>query len=58
MLKVYCADKIESEIRKQATEAGVPYSHYLAPFLQAIAKKELVMVPHFPPPTQQPTKAA
>ena len=54
MLKVYCAAKIEEQIRKQAAEAGVPYSHYLAPFLQAVANKSLVMTPHFPPP--QPPK--
>jgi len=36
----------------------VPYSHYLAPFLKAIADGSLVMVPHFPPPAQQAQKAA
>ena len=50
MLKVYCAAKIEASIRKKAAEMGVPYSHFLAPFLQAIANDTLTMVVHFPPP--------
>ncbi|MBO2010851.1 hypothetical protein [Hymenobacter negativus] len=58
MLKVYCASKIEEDIRKLAAEQGVPYSHLLAPFLKAIADRTLVMVPHFPPPKPQPGKAA
>lgn len=49
MLKVYCADKIEEAIRKKARAQGVPYSHYLAPFLEAISTGALTMAPHFPP---------
>jgi hypothetical protein len=58
MLKVYCASKIEDEIRKKASEMGVPYSHFLAPFLQAIADGSLTMVVHFPAPKPQSSKSA
>jgi hypothetical protein len=58
MLKVYSAPSIEDAIRKQAALLGVPYSHYLAPFLQAIADGRLTMVPHFPAPQPSVQKAA
>jgi hypothetical protein len=58
MLKVYSSAPIEDAIRKKASELGVPYSHYLAPFLKAIADGSLTMVPHFPPPVAGQQKAA
>jgi hypothetical protein len=45
MLKVYTTPYIEDAIRKQASKLGVPYSHYLAPFLKAIADGQLLLTP-------------
>ncbi len=53
MLKVYCAPYIEDTIRKQASQLGVPYSHYLALFLKAIADGQLTLTPQLVP--AQPT---
>ena len=50
MIKVFPAAEVEDEIRKKAAKAGIPLTHYLAPFLNAIAAGQLVMVPHFPLP--------
>ena len=58
MIKVFPASAVEEKIRKQAADLNLPLTHYLAPFLKAIADGTLVMVPHFPAPVFQPDKAA
>ncbi|KUG06884.1 hypothetical protein [Solirubrum puertoriconensis] len=50
-LKLNPAESIADEIRKQAASLGISVNAYMAPYLNAIARKELVMVPHFPPPS-------
>jgi hypothetical protein len=52
-LKLNPAESIADAIRKQASEMGISVNAYMAPYLDAIAKKNLIMVPHFPPPAQQ-----
>lgn len=52
-IKANLVEANEDAIRAQAAKAGVPINAYLAPFLNAIATGQLVMVPHFPPPQQQ-----
>jgi hypothetical protein len=49
-LKLNPAETIADEIRKQASALGISVNAYMAPYLNAIATKQLVMVPHFPPP--------
>lgn len=52
-IKANLVEANEDAIRSQAAKAGIPINAYLAPFLNAIATGQLVMVPHFPPPQQQ-----
>lgn len=44
---------VEKKLKQKAAQAGVSLNAYLAPYLNAIAEGTLVMVPHFPPPSQQ-----
>jgi hypothetical protein len=52
MIKCTPATEVEDKIRKQAAALNLPLTHYLAPFLKAIADGTLTMVPHFPPQSQ------
>jgi hypothetical protein len=54
MIKCFPAQEVEDKIRKQAAELNVPLTHYLAPFLKAIAEGRLTMEPNFP--AQHPTQ--
>lgn len=58
MIKCFPATEVEDKIRKQAADLNMPITHYLAPFLKAIADGNLTMVPHFPPPAPAQQKAA
>jgi hypothetical protein len=58
MIKCFPATEVEDKIRKQAADLNIPLTHYLAPFLKAIADGELRMVVHFPPANQPLKKVA
>lgn len=58
MIKGFSATEVEDKTRKQAADLNLPITHYLAPFLKAIADGKLTMVPHFPPQVAGPQRAA
>lgn len=56
MLKLYPPGPVEDAIRKEAADLGIPITQYLAPFLKAIADKQLMLTPQLAPILPTPTR--
>ena len=59
-VKVDMDPELEDEFRKIVGKEGGSLAGFLLPFFNAIARRELVMAPHFrapaPPKKEEPTK--